>query len=439
MDESEMSVAERVIRRYYRYEEVISASEIVREFIAERGLVLYGGQAIDYSLRMHGEQIYEDYAIPDYDFYSVQNVLDAYEIFRILGEKGYAPIRVLPAIHPLTMKVGVSLDFVADVGYAKPTTFAMYEQTALRWEGMLLRHPFLHYVDFHRAFAFPYEGMPGRQTILNRWKKDWERNLISMKYYRIGDLLEFLVKLKYEAIAATLFSSIMPPNPSSDRLGGNWLRVDKSLVSTGWLAFYYYMGRLDLIRERDGELELLCAANVMPCYLLNHEDWENRKLKSKKFDLKIYRWHLGDGVQYCFTNHEVAIQNVQIHGLAVCLTSVNYVILYAYTLMMHYYEIKLTASTNTAYMGMYFALLGRVEEWYPKLDVAAENENITERHLLPSIETFGEEILDSVAEYIKSKEKPDIRPTPFYYQKGEERTYLQDMPESFEYDPIYEL
>ena len=53
------------------------ALEIVRAFIVERGLVLYGGTAIDRALRLKGSKLYPDEERPDYDVYSPRNVDDA--------------------------------------------------------------------------------------------------------------------------------------------------------------------------------------------------------------------------------------------------------------------------------------------------------------------------------------------------------------------------
>ena len=44
------------------------ALDIVREFIVERGLILFGGTAIDYALRLKGSKIYPDEQRPDFDF-----------------------------------------------------------------------------------------------------------------------------------------------------------------------------------------------------------------------------------------------------------------------------------------------------------------------------------------------------------------------------------
>ena len=93
------------------------ALEIVRSFIAERKLVLYGGQAIDFALRLKGSGIYPDYQTPDYDFYSPQSVDDAYDLAERLAAEGFKNVGALPAIHVQTMRVKTDFIFVADISY----------------------------------------------------------------------------------------------------------------------------------------------------------------------------------------------------------------------------------------------------------------------------------------------------------------------------------
>src|SRR6056297_1719236 len=132
--------------KYYRYEEIIKACELVADYIIKNKLVVYGGQAIDNSLRIFGKKIYEDYLIPDYDFYSPNNVHHAYEIFKLMCDH-FEQVGVMPAFHGTTMKVRVFNDMVADSSYIKPDFYRLYKQTAIKYKGMYSRHPYLQYAD----------------------------------------------------------------------------------------------------------------------------------------------------------------------------------------------------------------------------------------------------------------------------------------------------
>ena len=65
------------------------ALEIVKEYIISHKLIVYGGQSIDYALRLKGSQIYNDSQIPDLDFLSTRSVDDGYDLTDILIKKGF--------------------------------------------------------------------------------------------------------------------------------------------------------------------------------------------------------------------------------------------------------------------------------------------------------------------------------------------------------------
>ena len=57
---------------------ISGALDIVKKFIVDRKLILFGGLAIDYALRLKGDKIYSDTKRPDLDFLSPRNVDDAF-------------------------------------------------------------------------------------------------------------------------------------------------------------------------------------------------------------------------------------------------------------------------------------------------------------------------------------------------------------------------
>ena len=69
------------------------ALELVRAFIVERGLILFGGLAIDYALRLRGAQLYPDDERPDFDVLSPRSVDDAYDLVDRLAAAGFAAAR----------------------------------------------------------------------------------------------------------------------------------------------------------------------------------------------------------------------------------------------------------------------------------------------------------------------------------------------------------
>lgn len=151
---------------------MLQAAEAVRGFVAERRRILYGGQAIDYALRLRGGGLYSGQQLPDYDFFSDDSVGDAYDLADRLHAAGFGEVRVIGAVHAQTMRVGVEFDFVADVSYVPPAAYAQI--ATLEYEGMRIVHPDYQRMDVHLSFSFPLENPP-RENVFHRFAKDLAR------------------------------------------------------------------------------------------------------------------------------------------------------------------------------------------------------------------------------------------------------------------------
>ena len=158
------------------------ALEIVRQFIVKRGLILYGGQAIDFALRLRGSQIYPDHQTPDYDCFSSQSVDDAYDLADALVAAGFPNVGAIPAIHAQTMRVAVDFVYVADISYAPPAVFASFPTVS--YAGMRVLHPDIQRLDMHLAFSFPFNNPP-REDVFHRHHKDLKRFRLFQELYPV--------------------------------------------------------------------------------------------------------------------------------------------------------------------------------------------------------------------------------------------------------------
>jgi len=156
------------------------ALEIVRRFISERGLILYGGLAIDYALRLRGASIYPEHARPDYDFFSPRSVDDAYDLAEILHREGFPNVGAHTALHVQTMRVKYDFVFVADISYAPPEVFERLP--TFDYGGIRVLHPDYQRLDMHLAFCFPYSSPP-REDIFHRFRKDLSRFNLFEEFY----------------------------------------------------------------------------------------------------------------------------------------------------------------------------------------------------------------------------------------------------------------
>jgi len=154
--------------------------EIVKEFIIKNKLILKGGQAIDYALRLRDSKIYEDHVIPDFDFYSSDHYADAIKLGNILCKQGLPNISVINAIHNTTIRVRINFIEVADITYCPKIILDSYK--TLMYNDMKVLHPINQIVDIHRSLCHGWENAP-MFVCLNRWKKDATRLNLLLEYY----------------------------------------------------------------------------------------------------------------------------------------------------------------------------------------------------------------------------------------------------------------
>lgn len=166
-----------------QYENSLKAIPIIEKFIKDNGLIIYGGTAIDYALRLHGDAIYPDEAldIPDLDFYSPNNVKHSYELALTLYKAGFTSARSIVATHVQTMRVDIGDNhFLADISYVPPTVFK--KLPTIDYKGFKVIHPFFQKIDLHSSLTFPFDNPP-REVVFARWKKDIKRFNLLHKYY----------------------------------------------------------------------------------------------------------------------------------------------------------------------------------------------------------------------------------------------------------------
>lgn len=152
---------------------------IVKDFIIARKLILYGGQAIDYALRIKGSKIYEDTELPDFDMYSVNHVKDAYDLADILNTQGFPRITAIRALHIQTMKVRTDFIPCADISYLPQDVYD--KLPTINYNNMRVVHPDYQRIDMHMNFAYPFNNAPHEDIF--RWEKNIKRFNMFEKYW----------------------------------------------------------------------------------------------------------------------------------------------------------------------------------------------------------------------------------------------------------------
>lgn len=96
------------------YEKYIAMYHVTKEFIQQKGLILYGGLALNMTLPKN-RRFYDEYELPDYDFFSYDAKSHAIELANKYYKAGYKYVEVKPGIHYETYKVFVDFQPVADI------------------------------------------------------------------------------------------------------------------------------------------------------------------------------------------------------------------------------------------------------------------------------------------------------------------------------------
>ncbi len=170
------------------YEKMQTAISIVKEFIIEHGLIIYGGTAIDFALRLHGDSIYSEASLltPDLDFYSPCHAEHAYKLADILYAAGFAHARTIVGLYTRVMRVDIiDNHWVADISYVPKEVFE--HLPFITYNGMKVIHPDFQRADIHSALSLPYD-FPPVEVIFARWKKDVERFNKLVKYYPLSEI-----------------------------------------------------------------------------------------------------------------------------------------------------------------------------------------------------------------------------------------------------------
>lgn len=145
---------------------------IVKDFIIQRGLKVYGGIAINSYLPKEAK-FYNPSDIPDYDFFSPDPWNDATDLADIFHQKGYKFVEARAGIHKGTYKVLVDLWPVADITYIPQKEFDKIETTTIG--GIKIVSPFKLLESMYKEFSEPYANpsrwpkVASREKLLQKW------------------------------------------------------------------------------------------------------------------------------------------------------------------------------------------------------------------------------------------------------------------------------
>ena len=167
---------EKMAKRVVSSPKIQEMTTIVTDFIKRKGLIPYGGIAINNILPKDDQFYDEETDIPDYDFFSPNAMDDAKELADIYHSKGFEQIEAKAGQHFGTYKVFVEFIPVADITYIPKDLFNTLKKHAVRVNGILYTPP-----NFLRMSMFLELSRPAGDT--TRWEKIYKRLRLLNKHY----------------------------------------------------------------------------------------------------------------------------------------------------------------------------------------------------------------------------------------------------------------
>jgi len=167
---------EKIAKRVVSSPSIQAMTTIVADFIKRKGLIPYGGIAIN-NILPKDEQFYdEETEIPDYDFFSPNAMDDAKELADIYHKKGFEQVEAKAGQHFGTYKVFVQFIPVADITYLPKQLFNALKKDGLRVNGILYTPP-----NFLRMSMYLELSRPAGDT--GRWEKVYKRLRLLNKHF----------------------------------------------------------------------------------------------------------------------------------------------------------------------------------------------------------------------------------------------------------------
>ncbi len=348
------------------------AIKITENYVSTNKLILTGGMAIDKALRLKGESIYDDDALPDYDIISDENLKHANELAELLCKKGLPDINVINAVHVTTVRVRMKNIVLLDATYI-PTI--CYKQIPyLDVNHLRVVHPHYQFIDQRLSLSNLFADTGRSLNIFNRFTKDIKRNALLRRLYPIEATK---TKTRYRKVSIPLDLLRIDEHYKE--------RVDKDMfIYTGATCVAGYVGILIMMSQYSGmnnwnivnsSLVLDIPEGTLVRFLSCDEDL----IKSYVSSAEMYRPLINLKPTTCvqgdleFVNsygNRFGCNEIKLNDdLTVCVASVDY-------LLMELLRDRIYVDKNTA-SAQYVELINIVDEmrskdssmiWWPSLN-----------------------------------------------------------------------
>jgi hypothetical protein len=179
--------------------------DVVEKFIKKKGLICYGGTAINNILPKKHQFYNKNVDIPDYDIYSTNPLEDSKELADIYAKKGYSNIEVRTSIHAGTYKVSVIFISIVDITYMDKTTFDLMKKDAVVLDKIT-------YAPVNYLRMSMYKELSRPNGDISRWEKVFKRLTLLNNSYpmknKVCDKITFENENENEKIERKLYDVV---------------------------------------------------------------------------------------------------------------------------------------------------------------------------------------------------------------------------------------
>ena len=172
VDSAEKKIGKQVVNS----PEVKRMIVLLENFMKKKGVICYGGTAINALLPKEDQFYNTDIEIPDYDFFSPSALEDAKELADLYSKEGFTEVEAKSGQHHGTYKVYVNFIPIADITLLPKDLFQTLRKDAISVGGILYTPP-----NYLRMSMYLELSRPAGD--ISRWEKVLKRLSLLNKHY----------------------------------------------------------------------------------------------------------------------------------------------------------------------------------------------------------------------------------------------------------------
>lgn len=269
---------------------MLVGANIVRQYIIENKRKVYGGMAIDESIKKKNKSkaIYSKDDFPDYDFYTPEPLKDIINITNKLVEAGFEFVQGKEAFHQNTYKIRVENyeSELADISYV--WNYLYYKIPTIVVNDMHFVHPDFQIMDIYRIITNPITGWV-------KIEKAYYRALLLEQYYILPKMKSFM-KNKFNSCATKCNYSLGQNKPIYilsvwESILNEFLPKKKDYIIIGDVAYNKLIEKSFIIKKKQRMLNKKSKKFVLSIMVNSNkfDKFLNDVINFIKNDINIYK------------------------------------------------------------------------------------------------------------------------------------------------------